>query len=475
MAEKNQSRHSTPLEIADPGELRISEAQKAEAVTVIIPEPASDAGVIRPVHGVVNYAPLQNSGTTGRTAIREKLRALKLPYSYFHDTPLENPTLDLIDISRLFPIFTADADDPANYRFTENDEYLRQVIDSGLRVIFRLGETIEVGEKKFRVKPPADFEKWAKICVNIVRHYNEGWADGFHWNIRDWAVWEEPNNPNLWHGEFHEYLRLYATVAKIFKARFPHLNIGGPATTTLGIKYLGEFLDFCRDEKLPLDFVIYTAYYLTPAELLAETHRRRRMLDERGFHSVPLWINEWHASPVWSSFPDPVGYRREIERISGSDGAVFAAAVLCGLQDTPIERACFYSVALPGGYGMFDVWRNPTPTYYVFEKFCRLFNHARRRIAVRTLNGNPDLQSLAAENRDGGIELLIGVYLRESKTIQVMVPDGFSVAVAETLDENNPRFNAIEPNRMWLGDGVLELLKPEGAAAFFIELIPSRV
>ncbi|MBI4578450.1 MAG: hypothetical protein HY718_02035 [Planctomycetes bacterium] len=41
-----------------------------------------------------------------------------------------------------------------------------------------------------------DFAKWAKICVNIIRHYNEGWADGFHYNIRYWEIWNEPNVGN---------------------------------------------------------------------------------------------------------------------------------------------------------------------------------------------------------------------------------------------------------------------------------------
>ncbi len=465
----------TDANVADPAALRAVPATGVKNEIDIRFDLDREAGKVRAVHGVGNFAPLQNVAMSTPTGLLGKIRALHIPYSYFHDTPLENPGMDVIDVSRLFPIFTADADDPRNYRFAENDAYLQQVIDAGTQVIFRLGESIEVGKRKFRVKPPADPEKWARICLNIVRHYNEGWADGFHWNIRDWAVWEEPNNPNLWAGEFQEYLRLYAVTAKMFKKHFPALRIGGPQTTTMGIRFLGEFLDFCRSEALPLDFVCYTAYYATPAELLAESRLRRRMLDERGFGAIPLWINEWHAGPNWSSFSDPVGYRRESERIGGVDGAVFTATVLCGLQDCPIERACFYAAVMGGGYGMFDAKHVPTPTYHVLRRFCRLFDRSERRIALETAGGSPDIQALASAAKCGGIDLLIGAYIPERGSVRIALPEHFEVKSLEILDEDGRRFVECEDER-YRHDGItLELDKPEGAAAFFVELIPVSI
>jgi hypothetical protein len=40
--------------------------------------------------------------------------------------------------------------------------------------------------------PPRDHDHWADICINIIRHYNEGWANGFHLNLDYWHIWEEP-------------------------------------------------------------------------------------------------------------------------------------------------------------------------------------------------------------------------------------------------------------------------------------------
>ena len=105
-------------------------------------------------------------------------------------------------------------------------------MDLGAVVEFRFGEQIDHSAIRDRIRCPQDMEKWARICMNIIRHYNEGWADGKHWNITDWSVWEEPNNLSLFRGSgknywesYPEYFKLYATVAKMIRKEFPNLKI----------------------------------------------------------------------------------------------------------------------------------------------------------------------------------------------------------------------------------------------------------
>ena len=47
--------------------------------------------------------------------------------------------------------------------------------------------------RAFHVFPPKDFQKWAEICEHIIMHYNEGWANGFHYGIKYFEVWFEPD------------------------------------------------------------------------------------------------------------------------------------------------------------------------------------------------------------------------------------------------------------------------------------------
>ena len=74
---------------------------------------------------------------------------------------------------------------------------------------------------------------WAKICEGVIRHYTEGWADGFDYPIRYWEIWNEPDNvPDpmenpMWRGSAEQFFELYATASTYLKEKFPHLKIGG--------------------------------------------------------------------------------------------------------------------------------------------------------------------------------------------------------------------------------------------------------
>ena len=70
------------------------------------------------------------------------------------------------------------------------------MVKYGIEPFFRLGATIENFHflRAYHIYPPKDFHKWARICAGIVRHYNEGWAGGYHFGIRYWEIWNEPDN-----------------------------------------------------------------------------------------------------------------------------------------------------------------------------------------------------------------------------------------------------------------------------------------
>jgi len=78
------------------------------------------------------------------------------------------------------------------------DDYIKGIIDTGAKVVFRLGESIETHGTQYHINPPEDMDKFARVCVNIMRHYNEGWAKGFHYGIEYWEVWNEPENRWMW-------------------------------------------------------------------------------------------------------------------------------------------------------------------------------------------------------------------------------------------------------------------------------------
>lgn len=159
--------------------------------------------------------------------------------------------------------------------------------------MFRLGESIEHTKKKYHVHPPADPEKWAAVCLGIIRHYNEGWGKGFHHEIRYWETWNEPENrPAMWTGSDEDYFRLYSVAAKAIKARFSQVLVGGPAVGNTGrmigdtldpSPFLGKFLTHCRQDSAPLDFFSWHMYTDNPQTLAQRAGAVRRLLDRHGF------------------------------------------------------------------------------------------------------------------------------------------------------------------------------------------------
>lgn len=359
-----------------------------------------DAGVVRKLNGVCNAAPLANAQTG---SLEPLVRQLEIPYYRFHDAPLENPGIQLIDVSRIFPLFHADADDPRNYDFRATDDYLRQVVDAGAKIEFRLGESIEHSRRKYYVQAPPDFEKWADICVHIIRHYNEGWANGFRWNIEYWSVWEEPDtNPELLTGAKNPfvniYLPLYRTTARRIRKEFPGLKICGPQGC--GDRNLKVFVDYCAANGLPIDVYGWTAYSRDPEDYARVTRRIRAYLDEKGFHDTKIAICEWHWGPeswhLWENITDERLARAWDADLCGIDSGAFAAAMLVHMQDMPVDFMYYYEMK-SYLWGLFDARGFRLPSYWAFWAFAQV---ARGDVRVAApANPRPGWWMLASKNR----------------------------------------------------------------------------
>ena len=209
---------------------------------------------------------------------------------------------DVVDIPCIFPFFDADPDDPENYFFKKTDDYLAPIIKNNSEIIYRLGTSIEY-YTQYYIHPPSDYNKWAKICINIIRHYNEGWANGFEYNIKYWEIWNEPENKLMWLGTPLQYFELYETAAKAIKAHDPNLRVGGPATTGVRSTLVKPFLSFCRDKSVPLDFFSWHNYSHNPRFMVKDAGDVRAILDEYGFMNTESHLNEWHYLPSsWEAF-----------------------------------------------------------------------------------------------------------------------------------------------------------------------------
>ena len=372
----------------------------------------SPAGPVKPVNAV-GQPPLV--GKLKNYMMFHYLKEAGIPYSRLHDVDGWLGGGLFVDIPNLFPDFDADETDPKNYRFAYTDSLLKALDENGVEPFFRLGVTIENfaawGYPPVNTRPPKDYAKWARICEHVIRHYTEGWADGFRMKITYWEIWNEPeNHPDdnvnpMFRAPFSEYIRLYGTVAPYLKSKFPHLKIGGyghcgfyagagsdhipAANSSPRMAYFVEcshkFLAAVRDNKWPLDFFSYHSYS-PPPEALRQVRFADEHLNAYGFTAdkCERIFNEW------------LPYVKH-ENLGSALQAAGVAAELIGLQNGPCDLACIYDARC--GIGNYSPLFNPLTykphkAYYAFTAF----NELRKRgtaVAVQ-VRGDTNLWATAA-------------------------------------------------------------------------------
>lgn len=342
-------------------------------------------GKIKPLHSVCCAPYSKNSGPNQRY-ISKMFTEGYIPYCRLHDCCGSYGGGYFVDVPNIFRNFHADENDPASYDFHYTDEYIGAIQASGCEAYYRLGVTIEWGSRKYVAHPPEDFAKWARICEHIIMHYNEGWANGFYYNLTFWEIWNEPENPGnsmgrcMWTGTSEEFFELYKITSIHLKNRFPHLKIGGYGSCGFYaitrenaskdqkefVSYFKDFLRFVKANNCPLDFYSWHIYTADEKELLAHAKYVRETLDENGFQETESHLNEWNIHA------EGVGFLAK----HTLEGASFNAAVLCLLQNTPyVDMAMYYCFSLSARYNGFIDHNNfaVCPPWYSFVAYGNLY------------------------------------------------------------------------------------------------------
>ena len=302
--------------------------------------------------------------------------ALEIPYARNHDAA-HYPGYGgehIVDVHRIFKNFDADENDPASYLFKPTDQYIADTEAAGTKTFYRLGAAIEHKHKE-GTYPPKDFHKWARICEHIIRHYTEGWADGYNYDIEYWEIWNEPDcyardgTSPCWQGTYPQFIDFFEVVAKHLKSAFPHLKIGGPAFTVAWKNWATvPFLAAVKERNIPLDFYSFHGYLKSPDVVQEISESAMLTLNEAGLigesgERPELIYNEWNYVRSW------VGEHYKYSRIVGklNKGASLIAGTMCMTQPSDIDMLMYYD-ARPGAWcGLFDTdTLEPLKPYYTF-------------------------------------------------------------------------------------------------------------
>jgi hypothetical protein len=239
-----------------------------------------------------------------------------------------------------------------------------------------LGCNIEHYEKCGTI-PPKDNLKWAKICEHIIRHYTEGWADGFFYDVEYWEIWNEPDcgNPDgsnpCWQGTEDEFIDFFTVAFKHLKTTFPHLKIGGPAFAYIPAcrNFAVRLLKGLTEQGLKLDFFSYHCYASDADWLTQMINVAKELVDECGQSQAELILNEWNYIKGWLG--DEWSYSLRTEK--GLKGSSFVICAMCTGQKLPVDMLMYYDARPCGMNGMFNTDTfECLKTYYSIAYFSNL-------------------------------------------------------------------------------------------------------
>lgn len=162
------------------------------------------------------------------------------------------------------------------------------------------------GTYRANVSPATSLSDWSAFIAEFARHLIGRYGAA---EVRQWCfeVWNEPNLPFFWSGTQADYFELYRATVTALKGVDPALKVGGPSTSA--IQWIPEFLAFCGENNLPVDFVsthiyagdkqdkmfgqagLYSQNDVVPAAM----KKVREQIAASKFPKAELWLSEWSS------------------------------------------------------------------------------------------------------------------------------------------------------------------------------------
>ncbi|MBQ7868408.1 MAG: xylan 1,4-beta-xylosidase [Clostridia bacterium] len=341
------------------------------------------------------------------------------------------------------------------YNFTYLDRVMDSYLEKGLRPFLELGfmpdkmasGTQTVFYWKGNVTPPADEAKWVNMVKATLAHLARRYGED---EVSQWPceVWNEPNLQVFWeNADKQKYLRLYAITSVAVKEVLPRMRVGGPAICggEGSQQWVADFLTFCRDNQLPLDFVTRHAY-------MGQSTTKVGRYTYHEMCPVQVTYDEMKLTrEIIDSFPEYKGMEMHITEFNTSYNplcpihdtnlnAAYIAGLLACLGDVAASYSywtfgdVFEEQGVParpfhGGFGMIANQLIIKPTMWTFA----FFNNLKGECVHR------DESSVILRREDGSYEGVLWNLCRTDTdvlTVDISLPiEGKYALCTRTVDE----------------------------------------
>lgn len=386
------------------------------------------------------------------------------------------------------------------YNWQYIDDLFDRMLAVGVRPFVELGFTptamaSDLTAKQFwwegNVSPPQDFKKWADLVTAFTRHCISRYGIE---EVRQWyfEVWNEPNLWGFWHGTKSQYFELYKVSANAIKAIDKSLRVGGPSTSNFvpddrfaGEKedktkhktltatdinaldwegvWIKDFLAYCKNEKLPIDFISChpypTDWALDPTTgkgggRVREVNATKKDLQwlqktikESAYLHAELHCTEWSSSPS-SRDPQHDSLSAATYLVKANlDGIGLANSLSYWVFTDLFEEKGAGNSVFHGGFGLINYQGIVKPTFHAYKMLNQLGDEILQReegLIVTRQSKNGKITALLyhyPEERknvvEGGTEALLSVGKPRKFSLNVKALKATSNFIVETLDKNS--------------------------------------
>jgi len=321
-------------------------------------------------------------------------------------------------------VYREDAKGNPEYNYQYVDALYDYIVSIGMKPFVELGfmpsALASGGQTIFwwrgNVTQPKDYNKWAVLIQNLVRHFTERYGRD---EVKTWyfEVWNEPNLKNgFWVGSQDDYFKLYQYSAKAVKSVDKDYKVGGPATA--GAAWVPETIQFCSKNAVPIDFISTHAYGVkqgfldeygstgtvldkNPAAVSGDIINSRKQIQSSALPGLELHYTEWSASytpsdPIHDSYHEAAYVLNKIKQTGDAANSMSYWTFTDIFEEAGPRFTPFH-----GGFGLMNIEGIKKPAYYAYMFMNKLGN---------TELLNKDSASWACKDKKGDLQVLLWDY-----------------------------------------------------------------
>lgn len=317
-------------------------------------------------------------------------------------------------------VYTEDEHGNPQYNFMYVDALFDFLHSIGIKPFVELGfmpGRLASGNKTIfwwrgNVTPPKDYDKWAALITNLVKHFTERYGSE---EVKTWyfEVWNEPNLGGFWAGTRQDYFKLYTYSARAIKAVDPAYKVGGPATA--GAAWEPEMIQYCHKNNVPIDFISTHSYgvkagYLDeygqagtvlskdPMSVSGDVLQSRREIASSVMPGLELHYTEWSSSytpadPLHDSYHEAAYILQKLHQVGNA-----ANSMSYWVFTDIFEEAGPRFTPFHGGFGLLTIQGIDKPAFYAYQFLNRLGD---------TELANKDSMSMVCKDSAGGVQALL--------------------------------------------------------------------